>query len=538
MPTEDGQRMTPELALEDQTAGQPRSGGLRNVFRETTPTPTPAQVQREAEQQAKKAAEHWAIWGAARNGARIVLADHQRDILFFGGSVLLGLVALNLQQGMILLLGLATALYVATGAHKLWLLARGERAVSAGSNGIVSVNPNGIANDDLPAYTVLVPLHREAKIVPTLIEGLKQLDYPTDRLEILLLVELDDELTQSAIRHYPLPIHMRQVTMPPGQPRTKPRALNVGLHEAHGDYIVIYDAEDRPEPDQLRKAAAGFRKVSEQVVCLQARLNFYNREQSLLSRLFSVDYAVWYDQMLPGLTREHAFIPLGGTSNHFRVEILRQIGGWDPFNVTEDCDLGARLSRAGYGILMLDSVTWEEAVTAPQPWIRQRSRWVKGYLQTYLVQMRHPLRLWRDLGWRGFVDFQMLVGGSTLVLLVNPLMWLLTLAYILGAGTPVDAYIETLFPATLYYPAVLSLTLGNFIFFYANAYVCVRHDYISLTRYALLTPFYWLLMSLGAWTGMISLVRNPFYWAKTEHGVSINTGELEAVRAGARATIG
>ncbi len=331
---------------------------------------------------------------------------------------------------------------------------------------------------------------------------------------------------------------MRQITMPPGQPRTKPRALNVGLQEAHGEYIVIYDAEDRPESDQLRKAAAGFNRLPNRIVCLQARLNFYNRYQSLLSRLFAVDYATWYDQMLPGLTRQRAFIPLGGTSNHFRVDILRQLGGWDPFNVTEDCDLGARLSRAGYGILMLDSVTWEEAVTTTQPWIRQRSRWVKGYLQTWLVQMRHPVRLWRDLGWRGFADFQMLVGGSTFVLLVNPLMWLLTLTYIAGAGTPVDAYIETLFPAGLYYPALVSLTLGNFIFFYANAYVCVRHDYIDLTRYALLSPFSWLLMSVGAWSGLLGLILHPFYWAKTEHGVSLEAAQHETVydasRAGAR----
>src|SRR5262249_39426187 len=264
---------------------------------------------------------------------------------------------------------------------------------------------------DFPMYTVLVPLHREGKILPRLIQGLNNLDYPKDRLEILLLVELDEEQTQTAIHNYPLPAHFRQITTPPCQPRTKPRALNVGLQEAHGQYIVIYDAEDRPEPDQLRKAIAGFRELPEHVVCLQARLNFYNRYQSFLARLFSVDYAAWYDQMLPGLTRTHAFIPLGGTSNHFRVEVLRQIGGWDPFNVTEDCDLGARLSRAGYGILMLDSVTWEEAVAQTGPWIRQRSRWVKGYLQTYLVHMRHPFQLWRELGLRGFIDFQMLVGG-------------------------------------------------------------------------------------------------------------------------------
>lgn len=482
-------------------------------------------------QQASEVAEaaHWETWGAARHGARVVVATHQKWVIGAFASLLVVFLTLDLHLMLVVFLALVTAMYFATGAHKLWLLWRGEHANAIGATNIVSADPNHLDDDELPTYTILVPLHREGKILPTLIQRLKKLDYPSSRLEILLLVELEDEETQAAIRYSALPAHIRQVIMPPGQPRTKPRALNVGLHEAHGQFIVIYDAEDCPEPDQLRKAVAGFRSLPNHVVCLQARLNFYNRYQSLLARLFAVDYGVWYDQMLPGLTRAHAFIPLGGTSNHFRAEALRQIGGWDPFNVTEDCDLGARLSRAGYGILMLDSVTWEEAITTPRLWIRQRSRWVKGYLQTYLVHMRHPLQLWREVGLRGFVDFQMLVGGSSVVLLINPVMWMFTAAYIAGAGTPVDAFIESLFPPLLYYLALLSLTAGNFIFLYINAYVCVRHDYIDLTRYALLSPFYWILMSIGAWIGMISLVTRPFYWAKTEHGVSLDASEHEAI---------
>lgn len=262
------------------------------------------------------------------------------------------------------------------------------------------------------------------------------------------------------------------------------------------------------------------------VACVQGRLNFYNQRQSLLTRLFAVDYAVWFDQLLPGLTppgdsHSGIFVPLGGTSNHFRVDVLRYLSGWDPFNVTEDCDLGVRLGRAGHRVAMLDSVTWEEAVPRVRPWIKQRSRWIKGYVQTYLVHMRHPLRLLRELGPRGFADFQMLVGVSTLTLLLNPLMWALTALYAATAGTAVSRFIITLFPAPLYYPALLSLTVGNFIFFYCNAYVCVRHDYIDLTRYALLTPLYWVLMSIGAWVGLCSLIRHPHYWAKTEHGVSL-----------------
>jgi cellulose synthase/poly-beta-1,6-N-acetylglucosamine synthase-like glycosyltransferase len=327
--------------------------------------------------------------------------------------------------------------------------------------------------------------------------------------------------------------------MPPGGPRTKPRALNIGLQEAQGDYIVIYDAEDQPDPDQLREAVKAFRRLPSDVVCVQARLLFYNRRQSLLSRLFAIDYALWYHQFLPGLTkgltRPGSFVPLGGTSNHFRVEELRRLGGWDPFNVTEDCDLGVRLGREGLRVAMLDSTTWEEAVPYPMPWVRQRSRWVKGYLQTYLVHMRRPADLLRELGGRGFVDFQLLVGASSLLLLLNPLMWLLTATYMASKGTPTGAFIESLYPPEVYYPALLSLVLWNFVFFYSNAYVCVRHGFLDLTRYALLTPIYWLLMSVGAWMGLISLIRNPFYWAKTEHGVSLPQVEAAAAAAVPRA---
>jgi cellulose synthase/poly-beta-1,6-N-acetylglucosamine synthase-like glycosyltransferase len=431
------------------------------------------------------------------------------------------------RHGLNLCLIAVTVLYFTSGVYKIWLLIRGERA-AARSAADCQLPPG----DDLPVYTVLVPLRREGKILPALVERLKLIDYPPDRLEVLLLVEKDDEETQNAVRASPLPAHIRPMLMPPGQPRTKPRALNIGLEEARGEYIVIYDAEDQPEPDQLRKAVAALRALPANIACVQARLNFYNRKQSLLARLFAIDYSVWYDQLLPGLTsggtRPGAFVPLGGTSTHFRVRVLRAIGGWDPFNVTEDCDLGVRLGREGLRVAMLDSITWEEAVPYVRPWIRQRSRWVKGYLQTYLVHMRHPLPLGRQLGLRGFIDFQMLVGASSLLLLLNPLMWILTATYGLAKETNFGTFVQTLYPGGTYYPALVSLIAWNFILFYSNAYVCVRHNFMDLTRYTLLTPLYWVLMSIGAWAGLFSLIRNPSYWAKTEHGFSLPETEAEA----------
>jgi cellulose synthase/poly-beta-1,6-N-acetylglucosamine synthase-like glycosyltransferase len=480
-------------------------------------------------------AEHWETWGAARSGARVVLTRLQAvelGSLFVLGAALIGI---NLRYGLITCIGIITALYFATGMHKIWLIIRGETHPANSLPGASQLT----AADEFPFYTVLVPLYHEDRILPTLAEHLKRIDYPPARLEILLLIESDDERTQRAANDYQFPLHIRPVLMPPGQPRTKPRALNIALQQARGEFIVVYDAEDQPEPDQLRKAVAALRRLPADVICLQARLNFYNKHQSVITRMFAVDYAVWYNQFLPGLTsgfaRPRAFVPLGGTSNHFRVEKLRKIGGWDPFNVTEDCDLGVRLGRAGLRVAMLDSTTWEEAVTRTRPWIRQRSRWVKGYIQTYLVHMRRPLLLLRELGPRGFADFQMLVGGSSLLLLINPLMWALTAIYIESKGTNAGNFIETLFPRPIYYVALLSLLSWNFIFFYCNIYVCVRHGLPTLTRYVLLTPLYWIILSIGAWMGLIGLIRNPFYWAKTEHGTSLPEAEVYAVPAGSQA---
>jgi cellulose synthase/poly-beta-1,6-N-acetylglucosamine synthase-like glycosyltransferase len=482
------------------------------------------------ESAAAELGQYWETWGAARDGARTVVTRAQVCVLVALVALVAVLVVAQPRLSLIVCLEFITALYFVAGLHKVALLVRGESGAAESAPSVEAAN-----GDDLPGYTVLVPLHREARILPALVERIKLIDYPPERLQVLLLIEADDEETQTAVAQCPLPDHIRPMTMPLGQPRTKPRALNVGLHEAKGEYIVIYDAEDQPEGDQLRKAAAALRALPLDCVCVQARLVFYNRRQSLLARLFAVDYAAWYEQLLPGLTggleRPRAFVPLGGTSNHFRVRILRQIGGWDPFNVTEDCDLGVRLGREGLSVAMLDSATWEEAVPKVRPWIKQRSRWVKGYIQTYLVHMRHPVRLLRELRPRGFLDFQLLVGANSFLLLINPLMWGLTATFIATKGTGAGDFIQSLYPPIAYYPALVSLVVWNFIFCYANTYVSVRHNLLDLTRYTLLTPVYWVLMSVAAWQGLISLIRNPFYWAKTEHGVSVPDTDVSAAVA-------
>lgn len=470
-------------------------------------------------------ASRWSSWGAARDGAITTLSKPQIAGAIIA-SVFVGAFLLLAHSAFLMAaIAVITIVYLMAGLYKATLLLRGELA-----DGGITVDAYAIPDAQLPVYSILVPLFNEREFVPTLIKQLLNIDYPADRLEVILLIESDDTDTRSALERLALPPHMYVLNVPDGRPRTKPRALNVGLAHASGEFIVVYDVEDRPEPDQLRKAVAAFRALPRRVICLQARLNYYNRYQSLLTRLFSIDYAIWYDMLLPGLMRKNAVVPLGGTSNHFRISTLRRLGGWDPYNVTEDADLGVRISRVNLQVMMLDSITWEEAVAHAPQWVRQRSRWVKGYIQTYLVHMRHPVALLRDLGPAGFTDFQLLIGGTSLMLLVNPIMWALTLTYFISKGTPVASTIHSLFPPTIYYAALLCL-LANYAFFYSQLYIVVRRGYHDLARYALLGPLYWVLMSMGAWAGLVSLIRSPHYWAKTHHGDSLASNELATVEA-------
>ena len=502
-------RVIPAIQLGELMRGSVAAPG---DFGDTVAVEPPAEEQL---RQARDEATRWTRWGAASNGAIVTLNQPQLIGLLLGFGVVVTLALLNPTLFFTAVVAGVTVIYVVAGLYKATLLVRGEHA-----SGGATVDPYAIPDADLPRYTVLAPLFHEKVFAPELIQQLLKLDYPSDRLEVLLLVEEEDAETHIALEHCALPPHMRLLAVPDGLPRTKPRALNVGLAYATGEFIVVYDVEDRPDPDQLRKAVATFRTLPRRVVCLQARLNYFNRHQSLLTRLFSIDYTIWYDMLLPGLMRRHAVIPLGGTSNHFRRTTLQRLGGWDPFNVTEDADLGVRISRVDLQVMMLDSVTWEEAVATIPQWLWQRSRWVKGYMQTYLVHMRHPVTLLRELGPASFGDFQLLVGGTSLMLLINPIMWALTIFYFIAKGTPADSVIHTLFPPPIYYGALVCL-LANYFFFYSQLYIVVRRGYHDLARYALLGPLYWVLMSVGAWVGLFSLMRAPHYWAKTTHGSSL-----------------
>jgi cellulose synthase/poly-beta-1,6-N-acetylglucosamine synthase-like glycosyltransferase len=337
------------------------------------------------------------------------------------------------------------------------------------------------------------------------------MDYPKDKLEVLVLIERRDQATAQAVRDVGPPGFVRIVGLPPGPPQTKPRSCNLGLMLARGDLLVIFDAEDRPETDQLRKAASLFAAGGARLACVQARLNFYNWNCNLLTRMFSLEYAFWFDLMLAGLDRLRLPIPLGGTSNHIRTAVLRDVGGWDAWNVTEDADLGLRLASKGYRVGMLDSTTWEECPARPWAWIMQRTRWLKGYLLTLLVHTRRPADTVRCFGLSGTVSLVGLIAGTPVVFLLWPFAFVLGFA----GGSPVHIGSLTVEPAL----AASAAMWGASLIMIISVLAAALHRRLTWLA-AVLIPVYWLLHAFAAWRGLVQLIRAPYVWEKTAHRAS------------------
>ena len=370
-----------------------------------------------------------------------------------------------------------------------------------------------IPDDELPRYTVLVPAFNEPEVVADLIGAMSALEYPADELQVLLLLEADDEVTINAAKACTQSEMITTVLVPPANPRTKPKACNYGLYFATGEIITIYDAEDLPEPLQLRRVVGAFRQLPDDIACVQAKLAYHNGHQNMLTAWFTADYALWFGYLLPGMMRSTSPIPLGGTSNHLRRDVLDKIGSWDPFNVTEDADLGLRIDASGYHTAVVDSTTLEEANSDPINWVRQRSRWYKRYLQTWLVHIRQPVKLFRTLGLRSFVRFNLVLAGTPIIAVLNMLFWLITVLWFLGQPAAVGA----VFPWYIYFPALICLILGNAATLYMNLITLREDDRSDLLFPALTVPLFWLMMSIAATKGVYQLIRNPSYWEKTFH---------------------
>ncbi len=373
-----------------------------------------------------------------------------------------------------------------------------------------------IDDTKLPIYTIICALYGEASVVGDLAAAIRALDYPPEKLDVKFVLEADDPATRNAILRLNLGPPFEIIVAPPLGPRTKPKALNVALPAARGAYTVVYDAEDSPEPDQLRRALDAFHQGGNRLACVQASLTIDNTADNWLAAMFTANYAGQFDVFLRGLAALHLPFPLGGSSNHFRTAALRNAGGWDPYNVTEDADLGIRLHRLGYRAAAISSATYEEAPARLGPWLKQRARWYKGWMQTWLVHMRRPNRLLRELSPAGAIAFQIFFAANVLAALIHPL-------FMAGLGFTLYA-LPTPWASTVLENAA-PIFATSLISGYAST---ILLDLIGLRRRRLLgvawvlvlTPLHWFLLSIAAWRGLFELIYAPQRWGKTEHGLA------------------
>jgi cellulose synthase/poly-beta-1,6-N-acetylglucosamine synthase-like glycosyltransferase len=414
----------------------------------------------------------------------------------------------------------------------LWFLAFiGLRLIGSFVPRLPQKKMQRLPDHQLPVYTVIAALYREAKSVAPLMQAIDAFDYPREKLQVILALEPNDLATRAAIaRLGPMP-HVQVLIAPATDPTTKPKALNCALPFARGAFTAVFDAEDRPDPGQLRAAIDAFRGRGIDIACAQASLCIHNLEESWLTRMFAAEYAGQFDVFLPGLAAMRMPLPLGGSSNHFRTAVLREVGGWDAWNVTEDADLGFRLARFGYRSVTFDSTTHEEAPIRFRAWLGQRSRWMKGWIQTWSVHMRAPRRLWREAGPRGFLTLNIIVGGNVLTALAYPVLVIEVAAYLIGkgaGGTP--GWFFTGAPAPLHIATIAAGCLSTVVI---GLMGLARRGHLRSGWVLLATPLYWGCLSIAAWRALWQFWRDRYHWEKTEHGL---TGSRQSTKTRAQAT--
>lgn len=422
-----------------------------------------------------------------------------------------------------LFVGIGTLFFVAMLIFSLVVVTSGIQPDS-----IITINEKELAQaaayPELPFITIIVAAYKEAGVAQQLITNLKKLKYPGQR-QVLIVLEQNDTKTIQAFHSLDMPSWFRVVVRPAGNgPMTKPGAMNFlfnnGYVHEKSELTVVFDAEDEPDENQLLKAVVAFfkgKKTDSKLACVQGRLTFeQNYRHNWLTRMLHLDYIQHFGLILPGLSRLRAISPLGGTSNYILTAVLRQLGGWDAFNVTEDLDLAVRLARNGYSVRVFDSVTKEEAVTTPLQFIKQRSRWIKGGVQTYLRHMRNPAQLYHELGFWRFVGFQCTIGAPLVLYAVNPIFWSMTLLYALTSS----AFIQELYSPALFYAGTLCFVFGNFSYVYYLMVGAFRTKNYSSVVCALAAPIYWVLLSLAGYKAFwefFASQKQAIKWDKTEH---------------------
>jgi cellulose synthase/poly-beta-1,6-N-acetylglucosamine synthase-like glycosyltransferase len=397
---------------------------------------------------------------------------------------------------------------------KIFLFSKGKASVDQ-----YKVEELNIPDKNLPVYSILVPLYKEKEVVPQLINAIRKLDYPKSKLDVKLIVEHDDVETIVAIKNLRCERYFHIIEVPFSEPRTKPKACNYAMNFVLGEYVTIYDAEDIPDSQQLKKVINIFCQSDHKTICVQAKLNYYNWSANWLTKLFAIEYSVWFDVVMYGLSGLKMPIPLGGTSNHFNVHKLKQIGCWDPYNVTEDADLGIRIAANNYEIKLVDSTTQEGAPTKFINWYKQRSRWLKGYMQTYLVHMRQPNKLIKNIGIQGFLGFQLFIGLPIIIYLIS---WPLIIVSIISS---VFNIVE--FPISLLYIAWVNLFAGYIMMLSMAMKARKYRKFSKITTMTLIYPlFYAVILPLVSIRSLYQLITTPHYWEKTSHAESLRHNDI------------
>lgn len=406
-------------------------------------------------------------------------------------------------------------LYIVSLALKIKCFSNGRKFLK---NSNQAINNSSFSRNS--RYNIIVPLYNEEKEVTCQnITSLTSLNFDSDNLNIIYALEEEDK---QSLLHFQglcdiIPEQMIYITIPKTLPKTKPKASNYALSFCFGEFVVIYDAEDIPDPDQLIKSVKQFKQESENTACLQAKLNYYNHSENLLTKLFSIEYGLWFNYLVCGLATKNSFIPLGGTSNHFKLEILKKIGKWDAFNVTEDADIGARLSFLGYRVGWLDSLTLEESPIGISNWLKQRARWIKGYLQTLFVHsLNHSTIFSKSNTWK-LIELHFYVGFSALTFLMLPINFLLIAFSSFLSNASSISFIAYFISYGSLALTTISFFIGQVIYFQSqNKKITICDIIISF-----IFPIYFILHSIAAYLALYQLITKPIAWNRTKHGFNL-----------------
>ncbi len=427
---------------------------------------------------------------------------------------IVGAAALFQQSCLRVVLTMFSMLYLALLFIKLFVTIRSTK------HSYLHVSPAEIATlspQDFPVISILIPLYREREIIPQICRRLADLDYPVDKLDIIFILESTDRETIDAFLTARPPTHFKALLSPDVLPKTKPKALNVAFQKSRGEVVVIYDAEVLPELDQLKKACFALKKYPE-VMFVHTRLNVYNAEYNWLTKLYTAEFSFYYDSFINGLVSLNIPLPISGHSIYFRRHVIEQVGGWDPYNVAEDCDIGIRIFRHGFGCgIMIDSFAWEQSTTTIPAWVSQRTRWLKGFLQTTMVHLRFPLLLKQDVGgWRNFLWFLILVPGTTLVNALNLLQSIFLLAWFVTHSL----YIELAYEGLPIYAAMFTFIVGNYLFTFFNILGLYTRGLYAIMLLAYFSPFYWIMLGYATVRSILEFFFAPRRWNKTVHSMA------------------